>query len=377
MFLMGPTGSRQFLSGSPSRSADAVNSTTRTLSDVTQETRASGRCRSLSHLSRRLKCDPAGSFSPLAFSDESIARRYRSVVELRLLKSFVAVAEELHFGRAAARLHISQPPLTVQIQRLEHDLGVMLFVRTNRRVLLTEAGHALLGRARHLLVEAELAANEVRRVGRGETGRLVVGYNEAATYSVLPTAVHRFRSLHPQTELELCELHSAHQIDALTSGRIEVALVCLPILNSDLVVRVVHADGPVVALPNTHLLAGLQPIPVDRLAGEPAILIDPTIEPSWANASQQALSRANVTLRIVQRTDSKNSMLALVAAGLGLSVVSAATRVLARDGVTFRDVSNLDVCYQLGAVTATTPTLRAAAFIDGCDTAVTADRHPA
>lgn len=178
--------------------------------------------------------------------------------------------------------------------------------------------------------------------------------------------VHRFRTRHPDTELELCELRSADQIDALTSGRIEVALVCLPVPNPELLVRVVHEDRPVVALPSSHPLTGMDPVPVQRLAGEPAILVDPTIEPTWAQASQQALDRAGVTLQVVQRTDTKISMLALVAAGLGLSIVSGATQVLARDGVTFADVSNLDLCFQLGAVTSSLPSPRASAFLTGC-----------
>lgn len=288
-------------------------------------------------------------------------------MELRLLRSFVAVAEELHFGRAAQRLHISQPPLTVQIQRLERELGVRLFERSGRAVHLTEAGHTLLGRARHLLIQAEQATAEVQRVGRGEGGRLVVGYCEPATYSVLPGAVHSFRTRHPDTELELCEMRSADQLDALVSQRIEVALVCLPVSDSQLVVRVVHEDRPFVALPSTHPLASLHAVPVHRLAGEALIQVDPTIEPAWALACQEALDRAGVVLRVVQRADTKNSMLGLVAAGLGLSIVSGATQVLARDGVTFREVADLQVPFQLGAVTAGHPSPRCAAFLSGFD----------
>src|SRR4051794_769030 len=104
----------------------------------------------------------------------------------RLLRSFVAVAEELHFGRAAARLHLSQPPLSVHVKRLEADLGVRLFERTNRRVTLTAAGVELLGRARRLLEDADRAVAEVQRVARGETGLVTVGYTSTATHVVLP-----------------------------------------------------------------------------------------------------------------------------------------------------------------------------------------------
>src|SRR5689334_9949487 len=150
-------------------------------------------------------------------------------MDARLLRSFVAVAEELHFGRAARRLHLSQPPLSVHVKRLEADLGVQLFERTRRRVALTTAGAELLERARRLLADAEQAVAEVQRVARGETGRVTIGYTSTATHVVLPEALPRFRAAHPEVRVELVELRSALQPDALRAGRVDLGIVCGPL----------------------------------------------------------------------------------------------------------------------------------------------------
>src|SRR5262245_14272966 len=127
-------------------------------------------------------------------------------MEIRLLTSFVAVAEELHFGRASRRLHLSQPPLSAQIMKLEDELSARLFDRSSRRVQLTEAGQALLGRARYLIAEAERARVEVARIAAGQAGRLSVGYTPTATYEILPPALKAFRKEHPDVSLEMHEM---------------------------------------------------------------------------------------------------------------------------------------------------------------------------
>src|SRR6478609_1279055 len=127
-------------------------------------------------------------------------------MELRLLRSFVVVAEELHFGRAAKRLHISQPPLSTQIRTLEGRLGVRLFERDRRHVALTEGGRFLLERARHLLAEAERSSRELTRIARGESGVLSIGYTPTATYEVLPSLLRRYRASAPDVRFEFVEL---------------------------------------------------------------------------------------------------------------------------------------------------------------------------
>jgi DNA-binding transcriptional LysR family regulator len=264
-------------------------------------------------------------------------------MDLRLLRSFVAVAEELHFGRAAKRLHISQPPLSVHIRRLEEDLGVRLFERSKRHVALTEAGGALVGRARHLLAEAARTEQDVRRVGRGEAGTLSIAYTPTATYEVLPPLVRAFRAAHPEVRLELCEMRSPDQPDALREGRCELGFACGPVDASGLAVETIAVEELIAVLPAGHELAGRAAVPIRRLARQPFVLVRPDVEPAWADASDRALRRAGAAPRVVQYTDTKLALLGLVAAGVGVSVVSASMRRMAREGVVFAPLSGVSV----------------------------------
>src|SRR5881275_1522994 len=149
-------------------------------------------------------------------------------MELRHLRYFVAVAEELHFRRAAERLHMSQPPLSQQIRRLEDEVGATLFVRNQRRVELTAAGQAYLARARDILAAVEDAAREARRVQRGEVGRLDVGFVGSAMYSVVPELLRAFRERFPDVGLRLRELGTAEQLRRLEDGRLDVGFLRPP-----------------------------------------------------------------------------------------------------------------------------------------------------
>lgn len=285
-------------------------------------------------------------------------------MELRLLRSFVAVAEDLHFGRAARRLHISQPPLSAQIRRLEADIGVLLFERSRRGVALTDAGAALLGRARRILSDAERAREETRRTARGESGVLTVGYTLTASYRVLPRLVTRLRARHPDVRLELTEMRSALLPEALRSGRIEVGFVCAPVDAPGLRQRPLVRERLVAALPARHPLAGRAHVPVRQLAGQPFVLVRPEIEPGWALRSAAALRRAGVDPQVVQVTDSKIALLGLVAAGLGVSVVSESTSSLGRAGVVLRPITGLPVRLTLSVLFTERPSPRAADLLD-------------
>ncbi|MFO0601452.1 MAG: LysR substrate-binding domain-containing protein [Myxococcaceae bacterium] len=284
------------------------------------------------------------------------------MVEARLLRSFVAVAEELHFGRAAKRLHLSQPPLSLHIQRLEADLGAPLFERSSRRVALTEAGEALLGRARHILAELERARLEVGRVARGDGGTLAVGYTATASHEVLPRVLVAFRRAHPDVALELQELRSALQPAALLEGRIEAGFVCAPLDVQGLDETRVDDEPLFVALPTTHRLSGQRHVDVRALAREDFVLVSPTVEPGWALRCDAALRGAGVHPRVAQTTDGKVAMLGLVAAGLGVSLVSRSLTVLTRRGVVFRPVRGLGVTLRLSLLTKPDASPRARAF---------------
>ncbi|HEY8926608.1 MAG TPA: LysR substrate-binding domain-containing protein [Polyangia bacterium] len=285
-------------------------------------------------------------------------------MELRLLRAFVTVAEELHFGRAARRLHLSQPPLSMQVRRLEEALGARLFERDRRGVSLTAPGEALLGRARHLLAEAERARAEVARVASGEGGVLAVAYTAAATHRLLPRVVPLLRARLPRVRLELRELRSAEQAEAIRDGRIELGLVCAPVDDAlDLALHPLVQERLAVALPARHPLARRKVVSASDLDGQPYVGVRPDVEPGWALGATRALHAAGVRVEIAQETDTKVAMLGLIAAGVGLSVVSESMRELGRRGVVFRPVRGIDLRLVLAALTPREPTPRAQAFL--------------
>lgn len=285
-------------------------------------------------------------------------------MDLRLLRSFVAVAEELHFGRAAERLHLSQPPLSMQIKRLESDLGTRLFDRSRRHVALTEAGRALLGHAKHLLAEASRAEEHVRRIERGESGALAIAYAPTATYEVLPSLVRAFRATHPDVRLELRETPSRDQPEAIREGRVEVGFACGPLERVvELSVSTLVVETLVAVLPSRHPLAGRSSIPIGLLAEEPFVLVRPDVEPAWADASARALRRARAAPEVAQYTDTKLALLGLVAAGVGVSVVSSSMQRIRRDGVVFAPLTGLSVRLPLVVASRSDPSPRARALV--------------
>lgn len=276
---------------------------------------------------------------------------YPAAVELRLLASFVAVAEELHFGRAAKRLHLSQPPLSAQIMKLEDEVAARLFDRTSRRVRLTEAGRALLVRARFLLAEAARTRAEIGRIAVGQSGCLSIGYTPTATYEVLPPALKAFRREHSEVRLELHEMTSPTQVLALRESRIEVGFACLPVDSRDLEVRVLGEDTLVVALPRGHRLARKAGgVRLGDLASEPFVAVDESIEPGWARACDVAVRSAGLHPRVVQHTDTKIALLGLVASAAGVALVSRSMSVLGRRDVVLRPLKGLSVRLPLGVL---------------------------
>src|SRR5512132_1230001 len=163
-------------------------------------------------------------------------------MELRHLRYFLAVAEELHFGRAAARVRIAQPPLSQQIRQLEQELGITLFNRTKRRVELTPAGRAFLEHARQILAETERAKRVAQRAGRGEIGRLAIGFVASADLDLLPRVLRVWRARFPDVDVELHALLTAAQAEALRHGRVDVGFVRLPMDETGLVVDAITRE---------------------------------------------------------------------------------------------------------------------------------------
>ena len=263
-------------------------------------------------------------------------------LELRQLRYFLAVAEELHFGRAAARLHMTQPPLSQTIQALEASLGVALFARTNRSVALTPAGLALLPEARRLLQQAEGLPELARRAAAGETGRLALAFVSTADYSVLPALLRRFREAYPAVAIELREATSDVQQEYLLEGRIDAGLLIPPL--SDKAADALHyrrvlAEPLVAALPQGLPGAGRGALRLDRLRDHPLIIFPRHIAPGLFDAIMAAFHDAGVTPTIAQEAIQMQTIVGLVSAGMGIALVPQSVSNLRRPGVEYRPLA--------------------------------------
>jgi len=271
-------------------------------------------------------------------------------MELRHLKYFVAVAEELHFGRAAKRLHIAQPPLSQQIMNLEEDLGLKLFDRTKRRIQLTDAGAYFLKEARQVLLHVEQAAETARRIDRGEAGRLTIGFVGSVVHTFLPAGLRAFRERFRDVELVLQELNTAEQIQSLHAGRIDVGFLYLaakdPLLASQLL-----AEAPLlVALPEKHALAGRKSLHIRDLAHEPFIANTRSSEPVVRDAFISLCHSAGFSPRIAQEAGHVQTVLGLVASGLGVCLLPDFIRNIRRPGVKYIPLSGSPPTVKLGVV---------------------------
>ena len=261
-------------------------------------------------------------------------------MELRQLRYFVAVAEELHFRRAAARLHISQPPLSQQIAALESELGVRLLERTRRRVELTPAGEAFLRDARATLAELDVAVSTARSIDAGQEGVLRVGFVGSALLSIVPTTVQQFRRSRPGAEIELRERSTVEQLRAVSTGLVDVGLVRPPIeADESLHTEVVMRERTVAAIPEGHPLAELRRVPLRRLAAEPLVLFPRRQAPGYHDLLIGRLAATGVTPHVAQYAPEMMTIIGLVAAGIGVSPVPASLSHLAIDGVTYRPLS--------------------------------------
>ena len=258
----------------------------------------------------------------------------RASVDLRRLRYFVVLAEELHFGRAAERLGISQPPLSQQVFRLEKELGVELFRRTSRRVELTEPGRLFLDEARRTLAQADQAVHVAQRAQRGEVGRLNVGFVPAC--GVMPVAVRRFARRLPGVKLSLRSMASAAQLAALEAGELDVGFVHLPVDRGALEVEEVQRHPLLAALPTRHRLSRFARVSWRSLEGEPFIGFPRASAPGAYDAILTLFRQAGFGPNVVHETDSLLARLRLVGAGLGISLLPAYASRFPRPGVVLR-----------------------------------------
>jgi len=242
-------------------------------------------------------------------------------VELRQLRYFVAVAEELHFSRAAARLHMAQPPLTRQIKQLETELHTPLFWRTKRHVELTVAGNAFLEEARKTLAQADHAARVAELAGAGETEQVQLGFIDSAVYGFLPRLLRAFRERHPQVQVVLQEGTSGQQVEALKRGEIQLGVLRRTRAGPQLAFHEIGRERLQVAIPSGHPLVGLTEVPVEALKDEGWILFPRLLSPGLHDYMAGLCRRAGFAPRVVQQGNEGHTIVGLVGAGLGIAVV--------------------------------------------------------
>lgn len=257
-------------------------------------------------------------------------------IELRHLRYFIAVAEELHFGRAAERLHMAQPPLSQQIRQLEEQLGFQLFHRTKRTVQLTEAGTVFLDRCQQLLLQFDQAIQDGQQASRGEIGKLAIGFVSSTAYSVLPSMLHQFRRQVPGVALTLRELTTDQQVQWLRDKRIDVGFLRPPVDDPDFEMITVLREPLVVALPEQHPLAQIDPVPLRLLASEPFILFPRRLATGLYDQIISLCQQANFSPRVVQEAIQIQTIISLVAAEMGIAIVPVSIQNLQRTGVAYR-----------------------------------------
>ncbi|HVV18848.1 MAG TPA: LysR family transcriptional regulator [Pseudonocardiaceae bacterium] len=254
------------------------------------------------------------------------------------LDCFIALAEELHFHRAAERCHISQPAMSQQIQRLERELDVRLAHRTKRTVTLTRAGEVFLVEARKTIRQMDLAAALALRTDRGEVGQLTVGVTAPALYVIYPEVVERFRRRLPNVGVVVRELTTAEQERALLTGDIDLGVMHPPLNDPALATEHIGAAPFQVALPDGHRLSRQESVALADLDGEPVVIFPRQIAPRIYDTVLTLCQEAGFSLRIEMEAHPAQSIIALVAAGVGLGFIASETQRVARRGVTYRPI---------------------------------------
>lgn len=260
-------------------------------------------------------------------------------MELRHLRYFIAVAEELHFGKAAERLHIAQPPLSQQIQQLEASIGVKLFHRkTKRQIQLTEAGKVFLQEAYQLLMQLETSVALTQRIGRGQTGQLRIGFTSLAIYDVLPLILRQFREQFPEVELVLLELTTSQQEQALRDSLIHVGFAHPPLEDDTLSYKCIYRESLVVALSSTHSLTQQERISVLSLQNEPLIVFPRYLAPGLYDRIMSLFELRNFKPNITQQAIQMQTIIGLVSAGMGVAITPSTLENLQRSGVAYRPI---------------------------------------
>jgi DNA-binding transcriptional LysR family regulator len=259
--------------------------------------------------------------------------------EISQLRCFVAVAEELHFSRAAERLNMTQPPLSRQIRLLEHSVGVALLERTSRSVTLTAAGAAFLPEATRILRLAQEAAVKARRTASGEQGSLTIGFSAASGYSLLPAVVRAIRQTCPQVALNLKELVSTAQVEALNAGEIDLGLMRPHTINSELESILMVTESLMLAIQESDAHLWPEAPTLTCVHGKPFVMYSPYEARPFYQMLSERFAMAGVVPDIVEHIGQVHTMLALVGAGMGAALIAEGAARLKFEGIVLRKVA--------------------------------------
>jgi DNA-binding transcriptional LysR family regulator len=269
-------------------------------------------------------------------------------VELKHLTAFVAVAEKKSFVGAAVQLHLSQPAISAQIQRLEQGIGVRLFDRNRRTVQLTKAGEGFLVGARATLARAQEAIEAAQRTARGQAASVRVGFPPSVLQEILPSILIEFHRQHPRARLNLLSLHTSMTIAALQNNSIDVGYVRLPVEARDLQVVPVHQEPLLICLPKDHRLAALQEIDLESLREEKFIFYERKLAPGFHDELIGLFQRTGFTPIVAEEIDEMYVAPTLVATGVGLAVLPQMVVSAHTHGVVLRPIRSNPITSQIG-----------------------------
>ncbi|MFS0654134.1 acetoin biosynthesis transcriptional regulator AlsR [Bacillus sp. 179-C3.3 HS] len=261
-------------------------------------------------------------------------------MELRHLQYFVTVAEELHFGRAATRLNMTQPPLSQQIKQFEEELGFPLFHRSKRAVELTAAGKVFLHEVRGVLQQLGKAVDHARHTARGELGKIIIGFVGTATYDILPPVVREFREMYPSVSMELKQLSVQQQRRALLNGEIDIGFLHPSAPHDQLISRLMKRSECIFAIPKNHPLAEKETVSIKDTENEPIISLSKESWPSLYQHFVLVCEKYGFSPNIVQEAAEYQMVIGLVTAGIGIAIIPQSARRLLNLDVVYRSIED-------------------------------------
>lgn len=285
-------------------------------------------------------------------------------IELRHLRYFIAVAEELHFGRAAERLHISQPPLSQQIQALEEHIHAKLLERNNRNVALTPAGNMFLKEAYQILSQVDAAATKAARMEKGELGELSIGFTSTTPFMHKVTmSLRQYREAYPEVSIHMHQMNTKQQIAPLITGRIDMGIMRNTILPEQLDYQLLFKESFMVAVYEGHPLLEYekQGIDIQLLANYPLIFFEREVGTALYDEINRLLTSAGIVPKISQEAGEAMTILGLVSAGMGISIITESFTRMKVDGVRYVKLTNIEASSEVWLVYNTRRTLPAVA----------------